>query len=182
MPIGFRKSMFGFNTNDVMNYIEESHKNAAAKQQELEDRISLLEESLDSAKNKLRDLSGEKIRLENKLKEYTDRYEEIERLSQNIGKLYLVAQSNARSIMKNSAENRDIIRKEVESNLNSIDGAHMSLDEIKVKMLETSNEFAARLDELTASLETARTKIDKSVAENDSAVNDFELLYSELSK
>ena len=33
--------------------------------------------------------------VEAQLKEYTDKYDEIERLSQNIGKLYLVAQANA---------------------------------------------------------------------------------------
>lgn len=182
MAIGFRKSMFGFNRDDVMQYIEESHKSAANKQAEFENKISSLEKSLESTRNELSEVNSEKFRIEQQLKEYNDKYEEIERLSQNIGKLYLVAQSNARSIMKNSAENCDIIRREVENNLESIDGTHTSLDEIKSKMLETSSEFVARLDELMSSLELARTKIGESDNENENSLGEFEALYSELTK
>lgn len=182
MSMGFRKSMFGFKRGDVHHYIDDLNKSHSEKQWALERRVSALTEEINQLRQELANASAEKFRIEHELKEYTDKYDEIERLSQNIGKLYLVAQSNARAIMKNSDENRDAVRREVESNLDSIDSTHVSLDEIKTKMLETSSEFVSRLEDLMSSLESARSQISDNDTDNDGKVKDFETLYSELSK
>ncbi len=182
MSMGFRKSMFGFKRGDVHHYIDDLNKSHSEKQWALERRVSALTEEINQLRQELANANAEKFRIEHELKEYTDKYDEIERLSQNIGKLYLVAQSNARAIMKNSDENRDAVRREVESNLDSIDSTHVSLDEIKTKMLETSSEFVSRLEDLMSSLESARSQISDNDTDNDGKVKDFETLYSELSK
>lgn len=182
MSMGFRKSMFGFKRGDVHHYIDDLNKSHSEKQWALERRVSALTEEINQLRQELANANAEKFRIEHELKEYTDKYDEIERLSQNIGKLYLVAQSNARAIMKNSDENRDAVRREVESNLDSIDSTHVSLDEIKTKMLETSSEFVSRLEDLMSSLESARSQISDNDTDNDGKVKDFETLYSGLSK
>ncbi len=182
MSAGFRKSMFGFNCADVMHYIEESHKNAAQKQALLEEKLSSVEGANEQLKSELSATKTEKEQIERQLKEYTDKYDEIERLSQNIGKLYLVAQSNARAIMNSSAENREAARREVESNIESIDSAHTSLGEIRTKMIETSNEFVARLEQLMSSLSATRDTLDLADGESEKKINEFESLYSELTR
>ena len=96
MAVGFRKSLFGFNSDDVLNYINESHKKFSEKENELNQKIESLDETLAKLNSQLEDVKAAKENVEIQLKEYTDKYDEIERLSQSIGKLYLVAQSNAK--------------------------------------------------------------------------------------
>ena len=103
MSVGFRKSLFGFNSDDVIAYIEQSHKKFSAKEKELNQKIDELDGTIANVNAQLEDLKVAKANVEAQLKEYTDKHDEIERLSQNIGKLYLVAQANAKSIMQNSA-------------------------------------------------------------------------------
>ena len=182
MSVGFRKSMFGFNRDDVNRYIETLNKSHSDKENALKSEVSDLNDNLNRLREELGSISAEKERIQRSLDEYTEKYDEIERLSQNIGKLYLVAQSNARAVMKNSAQNRDTVKREVEENLNSIDSAHISLDGIRAKMIETSNDFVARLDTLMTSLESARELIDKNDTENLGRQGEFERLYSEISK
>ena len=105
MSVGFRKSLFGFNCDDVIEYIEQSHKNFSEKENQLNQKIDTLDNTIETINAQLEDVKSAKTAVEAQLKEYTDKYDEIERLSQNIGKLYLVAQANAKSVMQNSAEN-----------------------------------------------------------------------------
>ena len=131
MSVGFRKSLFGFNCDDVINYIEESHKRFSTKEKELNKKINSLDETISDVNAQLNAIKIAKAEVEAQLKEYTDKQDEIERLSQNIGRLYLVSQANAKAIMKNSAENSEIASLEVEKNLNSIDNAHEQLANLK---------------------------------------------------
>ena len=174
MSVGFRKSLFGFNCDDVISYIEESHKKFSIKENELNQKIDNLDSTIVSVNAQLEELKAAKADVEAQLKEYTDKYDEIERLSQNIGKLYLVAQSNAKSVMQNSAENRDIANREVEKNLHSIDNAHEQLSELKSEIMRTSNEFVAKVDALVTSLSTARSKITNNNNDNRDLAEQFE--------
>ena len=94
MSVGFRKSLFGFNCDDVIEYIQTSHKKFSQKENELNEKIDSLDATITSVNAQLEDVKASKAIVEAQLKEYTDKYDEIERLSQNIGKLYLVAQQN----------------------------------------------------------------------------------------
>ena len=87
MSVGFRKSLFGFNCDDVIGYIEESHKKFSEKENELNQKIGSLDQTLANVNTQLEDVKNAKAAVEAQLKEYTDKYDEIERLSQNIGKL-----------------------------------------------------------------------------------------------
>lgn len=174
MSVGFRKSLFGFNCDDVISYIEESHKKFSAKENELNQKIDNLDNTIASVNAQLEDVKTAKAAVEAQLKEYTDKYDEIERLSQNIGKLYLVAQANAKSVMQNSAENRDIANREVEKNLHSIDNAHEQLATLKSEIMQTSNDFVTKVDALVTSLSTARSKITSNNNDNRDLAEQFE--------
>lgn len=182
MSVGFRKSLFGFNCDDVIEYIEQSHKDFSEKENNLNQKISNLDSTIADINKQLEDVKQAKSLVEAQLKEYTDKYDEIERLSQNIGKLYLVAQANAKSIIQNSADTRDIVNKEVEKNLNSIDSTHESLGELKAEIMQTSADFVAKIDTLVSSLNTAREQISIKNTENHELAEQFENMFAEITK
>ncbi len=182
MSVGFRKSLFGFNCDDVIGYIEESHKKFSEKENELNQKIDTLDQTLANVNTQLEDVKIAKAAVEAQLKEYTDKYDEIERLSQNIGKLYLVAQSNAKSIMRNSTDNKDIVNREVEKNLHSIDNAHEALTALKAEIMQTSDDFVSRVDTLVNSLTAAREQISAKNADNRELAEQFENLFADINK
>ncbi len=182
MSVGFRKSLFGFNCDDVIEYIQTSHKKFSQKENELNEKIDSLDATITSVNAQLEDVKASKAIVEAQLKEYTDKYDEIERLSQNIGKLYLVAQQNSKSIMQNSTENRDIANREVEKNLNSIDNAQESLNALKAEIMQTSNEFVTKVDNLVSSLAEARKQVTQNNEDSRELAEQFENLLADISK
>ncbi len=182
MSVGFRKSFLGFNCDDVIEYIQNSHKKFSQKEAELNQKIENLDATIATINTQLEDVKAAKAAVEAQLKEYTDKYDEIERLSQNIGKLYLVAQTNAKSIMQNSADNRDLTNREVEKNLHSIDNAHEQLAALKAEIMQTSNEFVNKVDTLVTSLATAREQVSQKNNDNRELVEQFENLFADVNK
>jgi ABC-type transporter Mla subunit MlaD len=182
MSVGFRKSFFGFNCDDVIEYIQESHRKFSAKEKELNQKIDSLDNTIEDINAQLEDVKAAKAVVEAQLKEYTDKYDEIERLSQNIGKLYLVAQANAKSIMQNATQNRELASKEVAKNLHSIDSAHEQLATLKAEIMQTSNEFVNKVDTLVTSLTTAREQVSINNNDNRELVEQFESLLADVNK
>ena len=182
MSVGFRKSFLGFNCDDVIEYIQNSHRKFSEKEKELNKKIEDLDTTIATVNSQLESVLTAKAEVEAQLKEYTDKYEEIERLSQNIGKLYLVAQTNAKSIMQNSTESRDAANREVEKNLHSIDNAHEQLSALKAEILQTSNDFVLKVDALVSSLAATRNEVSQKNADNRELVEQFENLLADVTK
>ena len=182
MSVGFRKSLFGFNCDDVIEYIQNSHKKFSQKENQLNDKINVLDDTIVKINAQLDDVKASKALVEAQLKEYTDKYDEIERLSQNIGKLYLVAQANSKSIMQNSTENRDIANREVEKNLHSIDNAQESLNTLKAEIMQTSDDFVKKVDSLVASLASAREQVTENNNNSRELAEQFESLLADVNK
>ncbi len=182
MSVGFRKSLFGFNSDDVMEYIEKTHKEFSVKETELNEKAEELKGELNSIKRELNEVKLQKEISDRQLKEYTDKYDEIERLSKNIGKLYLVAQANAKAIIKNSEDNLSLSRKEVENNLSKIDEAHDSLEQLKEKILRTSTDFAVQVDSLMASLTNTRSQIEVNSDDSKQKSKEFDSVYAQITK
>ena len=159
MSVGFRKSLFGFNCDDVVSYVEKTHKAFTEKEIVLNEQIEDLKSENSSIREQIAAITAEKAEIEAKLKEFTDKYDEIDRLSKNIGKLYLVAKSNAQTIMKEAQESADLSRKEAELNINTIINAQESLGALKEDIVNTSAKFASDIDALGVSLEETRRKI-----------------------
>ena len=182
MAVGFRKSLFGFNCDDVISYIEKSQKSFAEKEKELSEQADRLSKELDLSNENYTKLNAEKELIAEKLAEFNEKYEEIERLSDNIGKLYLVAQANAQAIMANSEKNAKLAAKEVEKNICTIDEAHDSLDELKKSIIKTSNDFVSEVDALLASLNDTREQISANVQSGINYKNQFDEVYKTLVK
>ena len=47
MTVGFRKSLFGFNQDDVINYIQKTHKSFSQQTEELAKELKLSKEDYD---------------------------------------------------------------------------------------------------------------------------------------
>ncbi|MEE1161566.1 MAG: hypothetical protein U0K70_05860 [Acutalibacteraceae bacterium] len=182
MAVGFRKSLFGFNCDDVMKYIERSQKSFAEKEKDLTNQVEELSKSLDLSNENYRKLNDEKELIAKKLADFSEKYEEIERLSENIGKLYLVAQANAQAIMANSEENANLANSEVEKNLSAINDAHESLDSLRKSVIQTSNEFLCEIDGLISSLNETKETIAANIASDEEHKNQFNEVFRTLTK
>lgn len=180
MAIGFKKSLFGFSCSDVTEYIEKTHKSFVQKEKKLNSRVEELLGELDTVKEAKDKLEAEKQELDRKLNEFNAKYEEIERLSENIGKLYLVAQTNAQAIITNSEESARISNEEVSRNLYTIAEAHSSLEELRQHIAKTSDDFIAEVDRMMSSLNATREQIAKNTEKVDSAKEEFAEVYENI--
>ena len=178
MSVGFRKSLFGFNSNDVIEYIEKAHRNFNKKENELNKKLDELKEELKVSAEKYDKLSLEKEELNAKLEEFNAKSEEIEMLSQKIGKLYLVAQTNSKAIIENSEKSAEISNEEVSKNLMSIDEAHKSLQALRESITKTSEDFVNEVDRLMSSLVDTREQI----TENDAIIEEAKKEFAEVFK
>lgn len=178
--MGFRKSLFGFNCDDVVEYIEGMHKEYADKELVLNEKIDEAEQDLNAAQAELAALKEEKLKTEEQLRQYTDKYEEIERLSQNIGKLYLVAQANAQSVMRSAEESRRESIDEVDRNLNSIEAAHRSLEELKARVEKTSADFSGEVEALLTSLTETKRSIEARTENAEEAEKESQAVFAAL--
>jgi DNA repair exonuclease SbcCD ATPase subunit len=182
MAVGFRKSLFGFNSNDVIEYIESMHKSFVKKEKDLNCTLENLQGELKSSKEAYNNLLLEKEEIDKKLAEFNAKYDDIERLSENIGKLYLVAQTNAKAIMENTENNAEIATSEVNKNLLTISDAHESLKELRQSIIKTSDDFVAEVDELISSLNTTRQKIAENVDSAEQARQQFAEVFKSITE
>lgn len=176
MSVGFRKSLFGFNSNDVIEYIEKAQRNFNAKENALNKKLDGLKSELEHSTKLCEELANEKQDLQQQIDAFNAKYEEIERISENIGKLYLVAQTNSKAIMENSKNSVQLADAEIERNLNSISDAHKSLNELRDRITKTSEEFTNEVDTLISSLEATINQIN----ENSAAIEEAKLEFSEV--
>lgn len=180
MSVGFRKSLFGFNCDDVVSYIQKMHKTFAKKTDMLNEKADSLAKELKLSKEDYEKLMSEKAVIEDKLNAFNEKYEEIERLSDNIGKLYLVAQANAQAIMTNSQNNADLSAAEVEKNISSIDEAHESLDALRQSIIKTSEDFVSEVNTLLQSLDETKEKITQNTQTSIQAKEHFDAVYESI--
>lgn len=182
MAVGFRKSLFGFNSNDVIEYIEKTHRSFSKKEADLNQKLENLSNDLKISLEKSEKLSLEKEELNAKLQEFYAKSEEIELLSEKIGKLYLVAQTNSKAIIENSEKSAEITEQEVSRNLESIDGAHKSLQQLRESITKTSEDFVAEVDRLMSSLNVTREQITENNAAVLEAKKEFEEVFASITE
>lgn len=180
MSLGFRKSLFGFNTSDVIEYIEKTHRKFKTKTDALNEKADELSKELNLSKENYEKLLEEKNIISEKLEAFTQKADEIERLSENIGKLYLVSQANAQAIMSNAQDSSSLANVEVQKNISAIDEAHASLNELRQNIIKTSDDFIKEVDVLLSSLNTTREKIAENTTKAEDAKQSFESVYQSI--
>ncbi|MBR7071675.1 MAG: hypothetical protein IKI29_05910 [Clostridia bacterium] len=166
MTTKFRKSVFGFNCKDVEEYF--IHENTLHEQ-----KINDLHDEIHALNQSVQDITAERDSMQKSLEDFQRQYHEIERLAENIGKLYLVAQSNAKEIMLRSAESSFLSKKEVEKNLSCVEQTQISLQELKNSLEETSRSFHQQMDEMLSSIAKTKEKIEENQAVEQNAKDQF---------
>ena len=182
MSVGFRKSLFGYNQDDVIEYVKKLHNNFSLKEETFKKQLADLESKINGLNKDLEVLENEKKELNEKLSEYNTKKAEMDRLSENIGKLYLVSKANAKTIMANAEENSRIAGMEVEKNISAIEETHKALESLKQSINETSQNFTKEVESLMHSLEEAKEKFSADNVKNDKASDEFTALLEVVSK
>ncbi len=167
MSVFFRKSVLGFNKDDVKKYIDDLYKKmndaeAASKQREakLKNTILELSESLNNANENIAKLIVENDSLKTELEAFRAEKEKIEQLSEVIGKLYLVSKLNAESIIRSAKSIKKQSVEEAERNLDIIEKAHERLLNISQDVQNSSDEYNAKMDEILSSLASTKESIE----------------------
>ncbi len=182
MALGFRKSLLGYNCEEVSEYI---HKTS----QENRELVSSLNNKIKES-NKLVELKDEQcLNLSNQINElneqlnfYKAKYDEVKKLSDNIGKLYLVAQTNAKAIISAANNASSSVQNEMQNNISLIEQTDTSLLHLKNDLVNMSNSFVSEVDKLQEKLNEIK-KLSK-IAEAEQAENteSFDTVYNSLNK
>ena len=160
MSVGFKRSLFGFNRKQVIEYLENLDKNLSGMDQkditeevEETENIQIIEPE---AEENIIDKNNE---LDDKIQELNEKFACIERLYENMLKLNDLAQENAKTILENSEKSYRNSADEINNNLYTIDEAHNSLKLLRDNIEKTSADFSNRVDSLIKSLLDTRDKI-----------------------
>ena len=168
MSVFFRKSLLGYNVEDVKKYIDglfkkmsdsdDEHKKEIAKNKEL---ILELSESLNNANQNILNLISENEKLTDEVEHYRAEKEKISQLSEVIGKLYLVSKLNAESIITSATSIKRKTVEEAEFNMRLIEEAHLKLQELTTSVNASSLEYTDKLNTVANSLTETKESIKK---------------------
>lgn len=180
MSLGFKKGFFGYNCEEVVEYITKLTAENNQTVSTLKEKIAAEAENTAKANQEIEQLEVKIGDAQRELEFYKSKYEEVKKLSDNIGKLYLVAQTNAKAIMESANEAHDASKSEIEKNIQILNSTEVSLNSLKEKVSELNREFenyvSSITDDLNAIKELASVSDDLSEKSND----DFKKAYSSI--
>lgn len=187
MAIEFRTGFFGFNREDVLGYVQK--KDAQIKeltadfQEEIDDlstKLAELGQAFREVSEQNTALNEENRVMREKLTVLEGKEEEIDRMSAKIGKLYLVSQSSAKSIVDKAEENARLAAEETERNLDNIEATQAQIGAITGQIVAASKNFVAELDDLNRSLASAKRKVAENTDETVRISEEFSDVYERL--
>ena len=187
MSVIFRNSLIGFNKDDVLDYIHKKDAELNALSKRLNENIANLNKEINALKDEMGVLESsynstvkENLELKVKLNEFEEKSAEIENLSNKIGKLYLVSQSSAKSIVEKATENSQILNFQVENSLKNIEIAKETVNEITRKILSASETFVEELNELNGNFNDAKNKVLENTNKSINISEEFSEIYEKL--
>ena len=180
MALGFRKSLFGYNQEDVAEYINRQSVKNAEIQTELNAKIKANEQQINSLNDALNIANEENSNITKQLEFYREKYEEVKTLSDNIGKLYLVAQTNAKAIMSAANEAKSVTDNEIQQNIAAIDSANEALNSVKIIINDLCDNFANDVEKLNETLKNTKAIIENKSTEQAEHSENFEKVYNNL--
>lgn len=167
MSMVFRKSVLGFNKDDVLSYINglfekinQIEQAGEAQKQELNQQLVEISSRLNEANTEIRDLAAENERLNNEIASFRQERDKLTELSEVIGKLYLVSKLNADSVIRSAKDMKNRTEEEIQKNLSVIEATQSVLNEMKDKVLATSDNYSESLNEVVGSLDEAKAVLE----------------------
>lgn len=188
MAVEFRSSFFGFNRDDVFDYVHKKDAEMKILTASMNEKLHVLEEELaqlkadfnEAVKNNS-ELSSENSRLSSELEVFKSKSDEIDSLSRKIGKLYLVSKSSAKSIVERAEENAQILDEQTKLRLSNIEQTEESLHTITKHIVSASEKYVSELSSLSVSLAEAKEKVGNKDAERIRISEEFSEIYEKLS-
>ncbi len=169
MAKGFRKSLFGFNTDDVLAYIAATDKVA-------KDKIDALAKQVEELKSANEKLTADNALLTEKANEYDSKKEQIRLMSDNIARIYVTAKTTSKILIDNANESRMLIEEANRQRLEALDDTQLSMEEVKSRLTAAADSYTKEINTLCENLESIKSRIDSNEKENISANNEFEKL------
>ncbi len=180
MALGFRKSFFGYNQEDVSEYINRQAIKNTEIQTELNAKIKDNEQQITALKEALNVATKENRTISEQLEFFREKYEEVKTLSDNIGKLYLVAQTNAKAIMSSANEAKNVTDNEIQQNIAAIDSANNSLNSVKLKIKDLCDNFTNDVEKLNETLANTKAIIESTSRKQSEHSENFEKVYNSI--
>lgn len=166
MSVYFRKSVLGFNKDDVKKYIEEMHtkmSNSDAENKKVinehKNTIMELSESLNNANENIARLIVENDNMLAELEAFRAEKDKITQLSEVIGKLYLVSKLNAESIINSAKDIKNKSVTEAEYNIQLIEETQEKLEMLAKEINKSSADYNNAVENITNSLIDAKGAI-----------------------
>lgn len=178
MSDGFRKAFLGFNCSDVIEYIKKTHNEFSEERDGLNDKIKELETALSSQIEKTNEAELNLKKANETIEEYKAREDEITRISETIGKLYIVSQANARAVIENAEENRKLAEEEVNKNLAALKKAHEEISAVIKGVTDTSVDFTDNMKSLNSDLLEAAKSIEQNNEKSDKSLEETKSVLS----
>ncbi len=166
MTAKFRKSLIGFNQNDVIEYIKELGSTAKAKEQELN---SLLEN--EKKKNEI--LTKTNVVLGEKLAFFEAKYEELNALCEDVARVYLTTKTSSKIIIDTTKENCDTMQEQVDMNINTLNEVQAALLKLKEQVTQTASVYSNEVNSVSECLTSAKSIIDANKEKTADAINEF---------
>lgn len=167
--VGFRRELLGFNREDVIEYIKKMQKSNSEKETELVNSIDELNrrnaELIDELKRipeleaslKLSQATIEKLSEEANI--LRSKQEEVEKISEDIAKMYLVAKSNAEAINKSTKESSELAFFEINRTMLALEAMQAKLGDIKNDITTASKKYDEDLEYIFESFDAAKKTI-----------------------
>lgn len=172
MSKGFRKSLFGFNCEDVLNYISENDRKNLKK-------INSLTKELNDSNEENKKLVLLVNELSEKAAEYDKNREQIRLLSESVAKMYLTAKTTSKIMLEKTEESQKLIENENNDRLLTIKQTQASLSLIKEQIVATADSYTEEIGRLYFSLQELTSALDKNKATVDEAKHELSSLLSE---
>ncbi len=182
MALGFHKSLFGYNCDEVVQYIQKSNATNQEIQNSLNQKIKDNQEVILNLQNDIKNFNSQINELSQQADFYKTKYEEIKTLSENIGKLYLVAQTNAKAIITAAQQSKSVTDDEINSNIALIDKTNASLNSMKQYITQITDEFTKKVDELNVSLIETKAIISGNSNKIEEHKENFDSVYESITK
>ena len=174
MAAGFRKSLFGFQKDDVLSYINQLNNAADKREKELTEALAREKKQADSLQAQLAVANEMASKLSEQLAVFEQQKNEMRLMSENIGRLYLVAKSSAALLMKNAEDSRATVEAQTNESLRVLMELGEQLDEAKNRVNETARRYDAEVEGLAQALACARQTLAGHAASSEEAVRAYE--------
>lgn len=164
MKFEFRTGLFGFQKNDVMEYIQRSTQEFSAKEQDLKRQITNLTEYQANTQAENENLKEQLAKLQAEVDDFRAREEEIEKTSISIGTMYLVAKQNADEMIKSAENYAAEVNAYASRQLEVANKANEELEQLRFGVGESADRFSAELSAMAESLTESKARLESQMS------------------